>query len=835
MINNIELYYGASGLKEAGYSATNLIVGVFLIFAAFQLVKIRGPILSLFTDWLDEVIRILTMAENSAFGGTMQGYDQLNPNKLGGVGMDGKNGVNSDNFSKGMGQTAAQASAGGGYGMPASGSPGDGGVTGGSMKRSNRLSNPRGALGRLRNAKAIYNDQKRARLARRGELDNPASATNFDKGIAAMKTMRNAVVPELVSVVDGAMGTHMGSDLRGIYDANLDDDLSKFDQNARMQEELKGFNTEKLEDNDDIDIHGALDGTQSSGDEIARRNEGNDNYDFDGNQIDKQNIYDVVVDSEGNPLAEFVDQHGEYVPPETVVGDAETGYRDLDGNEVYMDTPDKVYEDEDGNIYTPRQITRNENGDLIVDKKIESDIIPVAGTEGAYRGTDGNLYSENEVFKEAGDYFAIDEDGDKVPVGRLSNSGEYKDSEGNVFNSNDPNTEILSRENGSLYARTKVGSQKVQESSYVDGNGNSYDEQSVSRAYIDGEGNLTRDKYSSYRSLDGTAIASENIKRDAQGNPLKDDKGYILKNPLTNELTGKQITRAVGGNTNRLVDPRDRDGIPLYEEYTDSRGNMYGGNNVLTKHAVKSGNSIIPVSKNDKGIYVDDNGKEYSKDRVEAMNFARDGEKIVRVNNTGNYVDGNGDRKRVASSIIGATNKNGDFVEISKRETKKVAATKKTLTSSGVTNVASGISGNREIMKKRLQQANDRTEQMYRNFHNNPRSKENVQALEDAKYHRRKIIKNMDIRDLPKGINISKSDIDARKEIQSTVLDVRNSLYELQKAKERLNSGLGSSTKDTVTSLENKLDNAGVKKSIYNKSANDLKYILLDLDKYING
>lgn len=828
MLINSELYLAASGLKEASYSAANFVVGVLLIFVAFQLVKVRGPVLSLFTDWLDEVIRILTMTEKSIFGGTMQGYESLTPNQLGGVGMDGKNGAGGDNFAKGMGQTAAQASAGGGYGMPASGSPADGGVTGGSMKRSNRLSNPQGTLGKLRNAKAIYNDQKRARLARRGGLDDPSRETRSDGLAAGLKTLGAMAIPKAMDAVDSAMGTHMGNDLRGIFDANLDDDLSKFDQNSKayeMKEHDESSSNEQELSKDKNDIND--------------RNSMNDrdlNYDGEGNQVDEDDIQETFTDSDGNALTEFVNQQGDYVPSGTVVGDPESGYHDLEGNEVYTSPVDKVFEDEDGNMYTPGQVSEDENGNLVTDSFVDSDVTPVAGTEGMYRSQDGKTYNEDDVFKENGQNFVLDDKSNKVPVSQMSGSGEYRDSDGNIFNANDSNTEILSKSDGSLYARTKSGTRVVKEATFVDRNGNSYGRNELKRAYRDSQGNITKEKYSNYRASDGTIISPESIKRDKQGNLMKDEKGYILKNAVTNKMTGNKITRARGGQVNRLINPKDKQGNILHPEYVDANGNRYSGNEVANKFVANRGNKIVEVTRKGNGGYFDASGEEYSSNNVHSMSFAKKDGKIIRVNSTGKYVNSEGTQTQVASSMIGAIDKNGNFVNIAKRPTKKMTPTSKTLTNSGMRRVSNGHSSDRETMVKRRQQANKRLEQVIRDAYNTPHDKSKLEAVKLAKYHRKNIIQNMDIRDLPKDLGISKKTIErSSSDVASKVMDVRNDLYQLQKAKERVHNGLGKEAQDTVRSLQDKLNKAGVKKDVYNKNFSELKYTLRDLDKYIKG
>ena len=48
-------------------------------------------------------------------------------------------------------------------------------------------------------------------------------------------------------------------------------------------------------------------------------------------------------------------------------------------------------------------------------------------------------------------------------------------------------------------------------------------------------------------------------------------------------------------------------------------------------------------------------------------------------------------------------------------------------------------------------------------------------------------------------------------------------------------NGLGKEAQDTVRSLQDKLNKAGVKKDVYNKNFSELKYTLRDLDKYIKG
>lgn len=218
------------------------------------------------------------------------------------------------------------------------------------------------------------------------------------------------------------------------------------------------------------------------------------------------------------------------------------------------------------------------------------------------------------------------------------------------------------------------------------------------------------------------------------------------------------------------------------------------------------------------------------------MSFAKKDGKIIRVNSTGKYVNSEGTQTQVASSMIGAIDKNGNFVNIAKRPTKKMTPTSKTLTNSGMRRVSNGHSSDRETMVKRRQQANKRLEQVIRDAYNTPHDKSKLEAVKLAKYHRKNIIQNMDIRDLPKDLGISKKTIErSSSDVASKVMDVRNDLYQLQKAKERVHNGLGKEAQDTVRSLQDKLNKAGVKKDVYNKNFSELKYTLRDLDKYIKG
>ena len=129
--------------------------------------------------------------------------------------------------------------------------------------------------------------------------------------------------------------------------------------------------------------------------------------------------------------------------------------------------------------------------------------------------------------------------------------------------------------------------------------------------------------------------------------------------------------------------------------------------------------------------------------------------------------------------MIGAIDKNGNFVNIAKRPTKKMTPTSKTLTNSGMRRVSNGHSSDRETMVKRRQQANKRLEQVIRDAYNTPHDKSKLEAVKLAKYHRKNIIQNMDIRDLPKDLGISKKTIErSSSDVASKVMDVRNDLYQ---------------------------------------------------------
>lgn len=834
----IGINVGASNAVYAGFST---LAGLLLLFIPFFFIKIMGAIKSLWAEWLDYVIRALTATELAAFGGgSMSNYTPLTNNHLGGVGMDGSNQGLGDNFKRGMGQVGAQNAVGGMPGM--SGSPLDGGVTSGSMKRSNRMTHPRGVLGKLRNGSAVYNDQLRRRLAERGDPDDVGLASGKDKRRALAHTLGNMALARAGDAVDGAFGTNLGSDIRGIQDANIDDALNKFDKSAEERDALKN-----LANNDD---QNPVEDTNSNFDDdklvnhIANQHVADQVFDESGLAHDNSEAQDTFLGADETPLASYKDALGNDVNSNNVVGDEKGNYRDLTtGEQVFQEPATVLYgNSESGNLYAPGDVLRDENGNLYANKYQKTAVNPKEGTNsGVYQDAYGNKYNEDDVFNQNGVMYAqnptLDE---KVPVSELSKSGEYVDENGNSYLANE--VPITTNDKGKLEALVPVGQESVQDMSYksTDPNNLSYfQENEVKSGYVDSKGNLTDSAIVGYQDKETgqeftpEALAQGDLSQDKMGNPtvnlpvsendllkdannqfVKDSDGYFYTKDnnrvrLLQDKNGNLIESAnsTGNNPmytmsvkpevmgyNAALSPTDQDGNKLEQLYASPFDNgekkqTYKASDVKLNqpYVVSQKGNMTPVKVGEDDKYYDRVGNAYDAREVRKANFAKNAEtgRYNMVVPTSNFVDSNGKEHKLKDVNVSgkiAKNVNGDFIPVQRNNTAKVVSGPKMMGVSGLQKVSADTqSMSRKQRTNRYNQAVERFNQARSYKISNPNSDKVHQSFVNAQAELRAAKLNRDARDIPSSFKVMNKTIPPA--VKTDTKTVINTMQELQRAK----------------------------------------------------
>ncbi|KRL84344.1 hypothetical protein [Ligilactobacillus equi] len=881
-----------AGASTFAYAAVNSLSGILLLLAAFFLIKIRGPILSLFTEWLDEVIRMLNMTESAAFGGTAGNHAPLNNNALGGVGMDGRNSSVGDNLARGMGNFGAQTAAGGTPGA-VSGSPTDGGVTGGSMNRTNRLGNPKGMLGKLRNAQAVYKDQTRARMAKRGAPDSFVDATARDKLGALGKMAGQAAVIAGGKGLDTLIGSNTASDLRGIYNANLDDNMKELGNANEYQSQLEKSANQGINGNSNNNLS-VTDSSYGDTDEAnAQANDFVDRQAFDknGNAYDGANAREGYVDDKGRAVSEFVDSQGNAVHSSKVVPDGYGGYQNaMTGEQVAGKLANSIYGNrESGNKYSATDVYQGKDGKTYADKFKNIDVVPKPGTEsGSFRDAQGNVYAQDDVIpesvdgRETGRYYARNAEGQSVPVGQVSDTGQYVDSQGNEYDNSQ--TPISMGDNGRTVAKIADGREEVQDMSYVDDNNQGYSADQVSNGYYDQNGNLT-DQANDYVDNDTGQIMSGSLADTAESFEKNDDGSYTAKmkmNPssLATNSDGSLVQDANGfyqtkdgqkvalsgenadGTFTRVanVSPvantlasvaKDSSGQTVQQQYRDLRdpSKTYDASDVKANqpYAMVNNNGkrqMALLKQNGDGNFVDAKGRTYGKNQVKHGNFHVNPEngRYTRVAATNNFKTANGNivgASQVTAQKQVARNSNKDLVTVNRNKTGTFVQNAKA--NGGYTKVTKDMSAmSRQQKNNFVKQATNRASQIKSQLRDNPSDTKLKQELVNQQALARAAKINQDVRDAPK-LGILRTATPTSSLKQASVGDVRNTLNRYAKvrseAEQMIKTGINpekNAIKDEMQSLAKQLHSYGVKNSVLKNSSGNIHNTVLMMDAYVN-